>query len=69
MRRKKLKPRASIGMTCVAGFDNKEVENSIDGFERHMKKLAKRYNLDISGLIWIYELKNLSPKKKRRYKK
>jgi len=52
----RMKAGASIGMTCAAGWDDKEVNAAFDKAEKELDVIAKAKNLKIDGLLWVYDL-------------
>jgi len=56
MRKRPIKPNASMGVTCIAGWENKEVEDFLGNTEKRLKELAKKHNLEIDLFVRVTTL-------------
>jgi len=56
MKKKIIKPNASLGTTCIAGWENKEIEEYLDMVEKDLKLLAKKYKLEISVFVQVFKV-------------
>ena len=56
-----LKAEGDVSIACPVGFKNEEIEGMIESFRNSFDYLAKKFNLQVNGMMWIHEI--VSPKK------
>ncbi|MEK6692908.1 MAG: hypothetical protein AABY44_05715 [Nitrospirota bacterium] len=56
MKKKKLEPKATIGVITIEKYENPRLESLIDKFEKELRKESKLSKLIFNGSIWIYPL-------------